>query len=394
MNIFAGMRRQQNPEATNLAEALILAFIWLVIFASPIFLWYERQELRWEMVFSIWNDLLPFLGLSLLNHFILVPFLFFRRRNLYFVVAMATLLLFTGVLWSINDNRRPAERQPAGEQRYRAEPPDNEIIPERPRGEPGTDDPGQYRELPERRQNPPQNFPGNIPPNLNIFLIALLILGFDTGIRAIFRGARVEQEKELLEKEKVKSELAFLRNQISPHFFMNTLNNIHSLIDIDTEEAKEAVIRLSKLMQHLLYDSKLETIPLHDEITFIRSYTELMKLRFTEKVKVNLEIQADDPEIRIPPMLFTALIENAFKYGVSYKQPSFIAISLVAGPEQLEFSISNSIITGRNQNRDPEKSGIGLDNTRKRLDLLYGKRYVMTTSEEGTIFTVSIKLPI
>jgi LytS/YehU family sensor histidine kinase len=166
-------------------------------------------------------------------------------------------------------------------------------------------------------------------PLLNSVFIGILILGFDLGLRTSFKWSRLEQQRTQLEKENIKNELAFLRNQLSPHFFMNTLNNIHSLIDIDTEEAKESIIRLSHLMRHLLYDSEDESIPLSKEVNFIQSYVELMKLRYTDKVKVSFTVDSDTSNISIPPLLFTSLIENAFKYGVSYKQKSFINIEKI-----------------------------------------------------------------
>ena len=378
------MPRQKKDEPTNPAEILILAFIWLFIYASPVIVSNGYDGLNWNIIFESWIRLLPFLLLSVVNHFILVPILFYRHRIGYFSIALVLMILLSLSMTWIDHPGYPPRGQQENRPMMLEAPPD------------GFDLGNGNLQLPplEDRLKPRRNSPGSLPPLMNSMIIALLILGFDTGMRAIFRGSKIEQEKQKLEKEKVKSELAFLRNQISPHFFMNTLNNIHSLIDLDTREAKEAVIRLSKLMQHLLYDSERETILLKDEIAFIQSYTELMKLRFTEKVKVSLEIHSDDPGISIPPLLFTSLLENAFKYGVSYKEKSFIDISLSTGTDKLTFDISNSIIAGKNKLQDRENSGIGLENTRKRLDLLYGKGYQMDVTDTGGIFRVTLILPI
>lgn len=364
------MQLHKENKSTNLIEILILAFIWVVIYTLPLIVWNGGGGLNWEVILDTWRRLLPFLLLSLLNHFILVPFLFFRKMGRYFAVAAVTLVLFSiGSTLTRNSeiNRRfgPVSRP---------------LISDVPPDAPG--------------MRPGQPAPGNLPPHLNTFIISLLIMGFDTGMRSIFRSSKTEQEKEKLEKEKVKSELAFLRNQISPHFFMNTLNNIHSLIDLDRDGAKDAVIRLSKLMEHLLYDSEKEQIQLKEEIAFIQSYIELMKMRFTEKVKVNVNIQTADTEIMIPPLLFTSLLENAFKYGVSYREKSFIDISLATREGKLEFKIANSMIPGKKQIQDTENSGIGLDNTRKRLDLLYASRYQMNVSEADGVFSVTLILPV
>jgi two-component sensor histidine kinase len=378
------MQQHKENESTNIIEILILVFIWLVVFASPVIVWNGNGGINWGTVFSTWIRLLPFLILSILNHFILVPFVFFRKRKWYFAIAIVILMLFPFLNQRIQDKRFDFGKPPGDWQMIRDIPPDKPGIGDRNKFSPPL-------ELPMKRE---KNKPGSLPPYLNYFILALLILGFDTGMRSIFKGSKIEQEKEILEKEKVKSELAFLRNQISPHFFMNTLNNIHSLIDLDTQGAKDAIIRLSKLMQHLLYDSEKERIQLKEEIAFIQSYIELMKLRLNEKVKVSVDIQFDETAIMIPPLLFTSLLENAFKYGVSYKEKSFIDISLVTHKSKVVFKISNSIIAGKKQFGEPTNSGIGLENTRKRLDLLYANRYKMNVSNSDGIFSVTLILPI
>lgn len=123
---------------------------------------------------------------------------------------------------------------------------------------------------------------------------------------------------------------------------MNTLNNIHALVDIDTEEAKHAIIKLSNLMRHLLYDSEGTKTPIKKEIQFIESYIELMRLRFSEKVKITVTIPTIVPDKTIPPLLFTSLLENAFKHGISYKSESFINLNLSFTDTSLIFNIENS----------------------------------------------------
>jgi len=239
---------------------------------------------------------------------------------------------------------------------------------------------------------PPGKERGALPPYLNSLLIAVLILGFDTGLRTIFKWTKLEQEREILEKEKVKTELAFLKNQVSPHFFMNTLNNIHALIDINSEDAKTSIIKLSKLMRYLLYDSELGKTTLAKEIEFIKSYVDLMKLRFTSHVEVKLSFPDVIPNIEIPPMLFTSLVENSFKHGVSYQTESFIEININANKEFLFFRIKNSKQNG--ENRIAEKGGIGMENLQKRLELLYGKNFSLVQDENEKAFEIDIKIPL
>jgi LytS/YehU family sensor histidine kinase len=184
--------------------------------------------------------------------------------------------------------------------------------------------------------------------------------------------------------------MAFLKNQVSPHFFMNTLNNIHALIDIDAEEAKDSIIKLSKLMRHLLYDSEEKLTPIKKEVEFIQSYIELMRLRFTDKVNIVVDIPEDIPDKSIPPLLFTSLLENAFKHGISYNQISFVKIVMSFSENRLNFIIENS-----NHPRDREaSSGIGIENTRKRLSLLYKDNFDLEILEEKEIYKVNLSIPL
>jgi LytS/YehU family sensor histidine kinase len=247
--------------------------------------------------------------------------------------------------------------------------------------------------LPGRPPTPAQRSRNSIPfpPFVNIFIIAILVIGFDTGLRMIFRWTKLEQEKTLLEKENVQNQLAFLRTQISPHFFMNTLNNIHAQIDIDTEEAKESIIKLSKLMRHLLYESQDEKTLLKKELEFIKSYVNLMKLRFSDKVKIKLLVPDQIPEKEIPPLLFTSVIENAFKHGISYSSASYINIRIDILEDELQVEIANSKTAQKNEK---DNNGIGLENTRKRLELLYPAKYTFRVIDNDEDFTVLISVPL
>ncbi|MGQ8336819.1 sensor histidine kinase [Sunxiuqinia sp. A32] len=372
------MQNQARSKSIHAAENLILIIFWLIIFSAPIIF---IDDFAWEKVFHDWQRLLPFLVLALANHFVLVPVFFLRKKKQwYFVLAFFTLVSFTFIMAEIRVKEPLGQRLGRMEELQHPQPP--------PRLQPESFRPD--RPMPGVQNRPVQN-PAGLPPNVNAFLIAMLILGFDTGLRSFFRWTKSEQEKETLEKENVKSELAFLRNQVSPHFFMNTLNNIHALIDIDPPEAKESIIGLSKLMRHLLYESEDEKVSLKKEVEFLQHYVDLMKLRFPERVKVNLELPETLPELGIPPMLFTSFIENAFKHGVSYNAPSFINISIKVDASQLIFEIQNSNFSAGITSK---ASGIGLANIRKRLDLLYPDSYKLEINNQRDIFVVNLSIPI
>jgi LytS/YehU family sensor histidine kinase len=195
-----------------------------------------------------------------------------------------------------------------------------------------------------------------------------------------------------VEKENVENQLGFLRNQVSPHFFMNTLNNIHSLIDINSEEAKESIIKLSKLMRHLLYESEAEQIPISKELEFVRNYVDLMRLRYSKKVSIDLEITGQVADKYIPPLLFTSFLENAFKHGIGHNDNSYIRIAFNFVEERLEFCIINS--NPHAQKENGHSGGIGIENSRKRLDLLYADRYSLEIDDGNDAYTVTLILPV
>lgn len=224
-------------------------------------------------------------------------------------------------------------------------------------------------------------------------LFALFMNGTNGGIKLLYQSLLDEQRMSRLQEENLRAEMVSLKYQINPHFFMNTLNNIHALIDIDTEAAKSAVIDLSKMMRYVLYDSEREMISLAADLQFMRNYIELMRIRYTDHVQITIDAPQTLPEkVAIPPLLLIVFAENAFKHGVSYSHPSFIHISLFYADEKLTAIISNS----RNpQSTAPAKQGgIGLENVRKRLDLIYGPHgYSLDIRQEEERYTVKLVIP-
>lgn len=225
----------------------------------------------------------------------------------------------------------------------------------------------------------------------NFFITSFLVSGFAVGIRYAESAVRKEEEIKELEKEKLNSELALLKNQVSPHFFFNTLNNIYSLIEINGKDAQEAVLSLSKMMRYMLYESEQGNTKLSHEIEFMKGYIDLMKLRMSDRVKLNLNFQDKYDDRDIPPLLFIPFIENAFKHGVSNMANSFIEISLIVIGDRIDFRVRNSIApAGTDTSR--AASGIGLDNVRKRLALLYPGRHKLMIDEKESIFSVDLTI--
>jgi LytS/YehU family sensor histidine kinase len=225
------------------------------------------------------------------------------------------------------------------------------------------------------------------------FIIAVLVIGVSTSFKMMSQWLNEESKRKDLEKAQLKTELALLRHQVSPHFFMNTLNNIHALIDINAEDAKNTIIQLSVMMRYLLYDTAHGKTTLKQEIVFIESYISLMKLRFPDNVTVTLEVPEDIRDIEIPPMLFISFLENAFKHGVSYQAESFVSFKIEQNDSKLNCTIHNSKFK-KKENEGKNYSGIGLVNIKKSLELLFGKDFILNIHESESDYEVQLTIPV
>lgn len=356
---------------TKRGESIIYIILWLVVLLMPIFFSQYNDGINWNRVSHEWIKIIPFLIIFLIHNYLLFPFFLIRKKYWFYFSSILLLIIGVSIL-SMLFGREVG--------------PSRGIMP-------------QSLDLPPFPQKP---IPGGELPLARVkiwqlilfedFITSMLVIGFNAAIKLTVEWQDQERKSKELEKQKLQTELALLKNQISPHFFMNTLNNIHALIDINSEDAKESVIKLSKLMRYLLYDSDAGKTTLSQEIEFIRNYVDLMKLRFTEQVKVKLSFQENIPDVQIPPMLFTSLLENAFKHGVSYRSESFIELIMKTDNKSLYFRIINS--KNQNDNRIYEPGGIGLENLKKRLDLIYQNRYFLEKKENDSTFEIYIKLPL
>lgn len=354
------------------AETILITLMWLVVIIAPFLFQNNADDLSLRQTLRPYIIVIPLFLLFLINRLFLVPYLLFKKKTAkYFVFTTTIIIVFVIGLFLLNPLPRPG-------------------TPDIPRG------PMPHQQPPHMRgpqmQDPMQREPHQpLPLYANFLIYAILIIGFDTGLRASFQWAKSEKEMEELEKENVSNQLDMLRHQVSPHFFMNTLNNIHTLIDMDTENAKDSVMKLSKMMRYLLYETAHDKTTLQKEIEFMESYVELMKLRVSEKVDIQVHLPENPPQRSLPPLLFTSFIENAFKHGVSYQKDSFIHIDLQADEDRLALQIKNS--KGLKKEED-EASGIGLANVKKRLDLIYGEAYHLDIFETTDQFSINLSIPL
>ncbi len=221
---------------------------------------------------------------------------------------------------------------------------------------------------------------------MNIAIGAIAI-----GIRHFIRTNQIRQQLRDEKAKNTEAELAWLKNQINPHFLFNTLNNISSLTQIDPDAAQDAIAQLSDLLRYAMYETNKKTVPITGEVEFMRNYISLMKLRCNEKTEVvtSFDVQQD---LEIAPLLFISLIENAFKHGVSSSRLSKIDIRLLQEGNQLIFNCDNTNYP--KDDADRSGSGIGLENTRRRLDLMYAGHYQWEQSLHDDIYHVKITLKI
>ncbi|MGB5434836.1 MAG: histidine kinase [Maribacter sp.] len=236
--------------------------------------------------------------------------------------------------------------------------------------------------------------PTNRPPRKMFFYLdffaSLVPLAFSIALKTTERWMKTEAMQKEAMNVKLQSEIQHLKYQLQPHFFFNALNNIYSLVDLNPESAKKTIHSLGKLMRYLLYDTETEKVPLQKEIDFMIQYIELMKLRFSDKIKISYTFPDEVPNIRVVPLLFITLVENAFKHGISASKSADLSFTFEIKGTTLTFTALNPN-TPKNTS-DKSGSGIGLENLEKRLQLLYPDQHSFVYKVEDGIFMAILTL--
>jgi len=222
-------------------------------------------------------------------------------------------------------------------------------------------------------------------------MFSLLVLGISTTVAAVRQWQLEARLKDELQKQQIASELSFLKAQINPHFFFNTLNNIYALSFSDVERSREALHKLSRMMRYLLYETAQNEASLLQELKFLKDHIELMKLRLQANNQVVYTETTLSQDYKIAPMLLLPFVENAFKHGISATKPSEIRIDVSVKNQTLHLMVSNTL---QEKTTSLEGSGIGLQNTKRRLKLLYPERYRLSISKiaNDTVYQVDLTL--
>ena len=372
-------------------EILLYSVILIVALCNPFF--NGLFEYRgWSEVWKNCLRILPFLLIFLINNSLLAPKLLFSDKYLHYFL-FCFLLVVSVVFLSefflsdfIRPMRPPFEDMSGGflteESTFsQKNMPNKDAVPFSHKG-----------------MSPPFGFPPPPPGSHHFFnfgmaLFSFLLIGFNTGVKSFVRWSEERERQADKERQFLHTELAFLKHQISPHFFMNTLNNIHALMDIDADKARDAIVKLSRLMRYLLYEADVQKVELKKEIEFIESYIELMRLRYDEEIlNVETEYPVITKEIFVPSFLFLSFIENAFKHGVFLHTRSLIHIRFLNENGRLTFTITNGksgILAAIR-----ETSGIGLENVRKRLDLIFKDDYTLKIHSADDIYEIYLNIPL
>tara|TARA_R100000935_G_scaffold13736_4_gene27548 strand:+ start:132581 stop:133375 length:795 start_codon:yes stop_codon:yes gene_type:complete len=192
-----------------------------------------------------------------------------------------------------------------------------------------------------------------------------------------------------LKNEKSKTELMHLKSQVNPHFFFNMLNNLYGLVDKDAKKAQELILKLSDMMRYSIYDGEKDTVLLSEEITYLENYIELHKMRYHKAIDIQFNIDTNDTDYEIMPLLFIILLENAFKHGVeNLREYAYVHINLMANNNRVTFEIENNF----DETQDAPNAGIGIKNLKRRLELVYPKNHTLTLSKTDTIYNATLTI--
>ena len=329
---------------------LLLHFLcWALLFIVPLF--FHNSDENWTMV---WHRYLRGLGASVsyllvfyLNYFWIVPRYMLKKKDWKKFLLINVFVLGAGLLavdlWHVTINQ---------------------FMPE----------------LVHKGARPGKFFP-RVPRYFYGSLVNVLFIALAVAVRMYQRWQHLEEARKEAEAARAEAELSNLRNQMNPHFLLNTLNNIYALIAFDQDKAQTAVGELSKLLRHVLYENQQDYVPLYKEADFMRNYIELMKIRVTDNVKIvdNINVQPND-STPVAPLIFISLIENTFKHGISPQGTGEIDISLSQENGDITCEIHNTYYPKREN--DKSGSGIGLEQVSRRLELMYPDSY---TWDKGVI---------
>ncbi len=221
-----------------------------------------------------------------------------------------------------------------------------------------------------------------------------LWLAMTIGAKMLFDKIMWRRKIESLERENIRKELEYLKAQINPHALFNSLNTIYGHIDRNNQVARNSLLQFSELLRYQLYECGAETVRLEKELAYVRNYVDFQRLRKSSNLQVDVQIENVDSSLKVPPLLFTTIIENAFKYVSNYAdRENKISIFIYTRDKTLFSSIVNSKEMNQSEN-STSSNGIGIANLKRRLELLYGQKYQLSTKNCGSLYETTLEIQL
>jgi two-component system LytT family sensor kinase len=374
---------------------------WLLFMAFPLLFLNGGQQSG--NVFKLlqspyyWLFCFTYIFLFYINGYFFIPQFFFKKE--YFKYAVITIILYSGIyflqpydkLLRHNDlyNNASALQQPRNRFDHMPPPYDGRMHGEGPGYHPAGGPPPNPAERPPQSGPESGSFVRQMPFDTISLFIFIMIMALSAATKIIQQWQLTEQRATQAEADKASAELSFLKAQINPHFLFNTLNNIYTLAVIKDDNAPDSIMKLSNIMRYVTDDTNEDFVPLQSEMDCINDYIELQRLRLGEKTAVDISIQGNTDNKKIGPLILMTFVENVFKYGVSKHESSAITIKVSATENEIIFFCENRIFHDVNKNN---RTGIGLKNTRKRLEHLYPGRHLLAVNNQHNLYTVNLTL--
>ncbi len=335
---------------------LLHIFTWLFFLSLPYILFFEDDSQVAALIFfspSYWIFCLSFGLLFYLNYFFLIPKFYLKKK--YRQYATWVLLLFA-IFYVL----KPFYRM------FRA-----------------------YATILGNEIN--LRPPSQLKIDIMTCILFLIIVALGIALHALKQWRSTEKRALQAETEKATAELSFLKAQINPHFLFNTLNNIYSLSIDNHPDTSDSIMKLSNLMRYITDDATKNFVPLPDEIASINDYIDLQSLRHSAKVHLNFSVSGEIEDKQIAPLILMTYIENAFKYGISTHEEAPITIAITTDKNEIRFFCQNKIFSTA---RVKDRTGIGLLNTRQRLNYIYPNTHKLTITNENNLYTVALALQV
>jgi two-component system, LytTR family, sensor histidine kinase AlgZ len=229
---------------------------------------------------------------------------------------------------------------------------------------------------------------------VEVIVITLFITIFVSMLRFAADWFELAAKQKEIENERLLAELNFLKAQINPHFLFNTLNNLYYLAYTQSPNTTEVIAKLSQMMRYMIYDSNYLQVPLTKEIEYMRNYISLERLRLNDQIPITFSTQGNVEGVLIAPLIFITFLENAFKHGVSNNDKNaFVKIDMQLEGKQCIYTVENSKLASTKPESE-EKSGIGLQNLKRRLDLSYPDRYILKTEDKPDRYFVQLNITL